>query len=229
MLSQSDNDLPPINQLLQPPSEFHTLFRQQRPFLEVGGHGVLIALYYIAGIHPNPHTGCFNLNCNSYNGIPMEELEQRLGNVRDQWYQDDRNSWCQASPFYSGIEIALKHCLNKTKQPPQIITKKRRRFAEALLRFNGCSWDPQALFGFEDGSKEKRLLELKHKNPSAEILFFEDRLETLERIANNSELRSIRLFFCTWGYNTQEQVQRASQSKIINSINLTDFCSLIAS
>lgn len=196
----------------QIPDDYYNYFCIERPELEVGYQGVQIALNY----QNIDHSGSFS----------VEQLSDALSQIRDARFEQSPENWCRESPFYPGVAEALRLWIENSNKRVYIVTKKLRRYTQALLLNNKIDFPVEHLHGLEDGPKEDCLRRLQLEYPNESIYFVEDRLATLERIANIPEFRPLHLVFASWGYSSADQRQKAKACSNLLYFDLQHFIEL---
>jgi phosphoglycolate phosphatase-like HAD superfamily hydrolase len=149
------------------------------------------------------------------------DLQRALDQTRLQWMAVDQADWLSYQRLYPGVEEQVRRWLSQG-QPCVIITTKGTQFVQDLLASRQLDVDPALIFGKEvQQSKAGVLRQLLDQYP--QIWFVEDRLPTLEAIAQQPELEAVRLFLADWGYNTPDDRERLGGS--IQGLRLDQFCS----
>jgi phosphoglycolate phosphatase-like HAD superfamily hydrolase len=150
-------------------------------------------------------------------------IAQNLDGFRDEWIEQNVDSWLRLHEFYPGVVSKIKELLN-TQTKVVIITTKEGRFVTELLKQQGIDLPQECIFGKEcKWAKSETLKQLLSQNLGERIWFVEDRWLTLEKIANNPELTSVKLYLADWGYNTESEHNLARIDNKIKLISLEDF------
>ena len=190
-------------------------FRTIRPLLETGYEAILIIrlLYLrlsVAEICQHYQQTLSNLV--HQNNLHFDTLKQLFGETRDHWIRSNEQEWLAMNPLFPTV----KNKLNSLPETAQyIITTKQERFVTLILQFNGVPIQQSRIFGMDrQMSKQETLGMLKKNHPNQDIVFIEDRVQTLVEILQNPSLHSIKLQLASWGYNTSEQRSFAIDSKI---------------
>ena len=89
-----------------------------------------------------------------------------------------------------------------------IITTKAKEFTLILLDSMGLKIPIERVFGLESGPKVDVLKQLIAHHAQSEIMFIEDRLETLEAV-KKAGLAAVTCILVDWGYNTAAQRDEA--------------------
>ncbi len=196
-MSTSSFLLPSQNQIDQ--------FKEVRPLLETGYEAILIMRLL--------HTGKqVSELCKNYNQImnhliqqeklQPENLKTLFGETRDHWIRTHQKEWVAMNPLFPTATDKLRTLPNS----PYIITTKQERFVTLILQSNEVPIEQEKIFGMDrQMSKQESLLMLIDKHPNQEIVFIEDRVQTLIEILQNPKLSEITLQLVSWGYNTKEQ------------------------
>jgi hypothetical protein len=72
-----------------------------------------------------------------------------------------------------------------------------------------------------------RLEETFNKDGASRMIFVEDKLSTLIKVANDKRLSKWDLFFVDWGYNTEDERQVAKHDYRMKLIGKEEFCGLL--
>jgi phosphoglycolate phosphatase-like HAD superfamily hydrolase len=142
--------------------------------------------------------------------------------VRDQWIQTDLDGWLALHRFYPGVLDRLRTWLAAGTPELWIISTKEGRFINQLLDQQGIDFPRAHIFGKEvKRPKADSLRQLLFRIPQA--WFIEDRLSTLENIADQPDLRIVKLFLADWGYNTPAMQDLARQHDRFHLLSLDQF------
>ncbi len=187
-----------------PSQQFMGQFRQVRPILETGYEAIIIVRLLIDGISVDEIVNnSFEMKNKVYqeSNLKIDKLKKLFGETRDNWIKNDVDDWIAMNPLFPGVAEKLQDIVNQGIC--YIITTKQERFVKQILNANRIALPEQRIFGLDRKmSKTDVLTELLKKHPQDTIYFVEDRLPTLVTIANNSNLKAIKLFLALWGYNT---------------------------
>ncbi len=200
-------------------------FRFIRPILETGYEAILIIrlLYQgesVEALIANYEKKIQQSIKSSTKDIPF--LKQLFGETRDRWIAEDVDDWVMMNPLFSTIAKKLQQLNEQTEW--YIITTKQERFVSQILNAAQIQLENHRIFGLDRNmSKEAVLIELLAKHPQDEFYFVEDRLPTLLKVLKNKHLLEVKLFFATWGYNTDADKQQAKMLPKIELINLENF------
>lgn len=210
----------------QPPEAIIEQFRLVRPIMETGYEAILIIRLLYMGENAQSLLGDYQTKINrtiQSSKKDIAALKQLFGETRDHWIQQDIHDWITMNPLFLGIAEKLNR-LNQQNNQWVIITTKQERFVSQILAAHNIELAPHNIYGLDRKmDKEAILIELLGKNPQKTFYFYEDRLPMLQKVLNNPQLQNVKLFFATWGYNTQEDKNHAEQNPRIESINLQDF------
>ena len=154
--------------------------------------------------------------------VGKEEMIDVFGKVRDEWIERDIDSWVSANRAYPDIV----HAINNSASPVYVITTKQKRFASLLLSQFGVTNIPEDnIYGLGMGTKIAVLKEIvampQHKGK--QVLFVEDRFETLEKVSISMLGQPLQLFLGTWGYNTPKVREVAENHPFVQLVDLKTF------
>jgi phosphoglycolate phosphatase-like HAD superfamily hydrolase len=151
------------------------------------------------------------------------QIGQQVDAIRDRWIAEDSGGWLALHRFYPGIPEQIQSWLQQDL-PVFIITTKEGRFVQALLQRTGIMFPQTSIFGKEGQCPKSETLKSLQEKGFSEIWFVEDRLETLLRIREISDLQSVQLFLGDWGYNTVGDRQVALKHPTLSLLGLAQFC-----
>eukprot|EP00752_Nemacystus_decipiens_P005663 g5125.t1 len=157
-------------------------------------------------------------------GLNRDQLVDAFGSARDHWIETDFQGWLGANKFYEGIPEAITAC----KGEVYVVTTKQSRFASALLEHAGIHVPLDRIFGLGTGPKAGVLADLLWKHSGSSLVFFEDRVETLEAVCADSKLERVRLYLCDWGFNTAAQRARGEANPRVTLIGTGDIAGLLS-
>jgi len=165
-------------------------------------------------------------------GLDRSELVDKFGSYRDDWMQRDLRSWLESNSFYPGVCEAVAHARDNAEA--YIVTTKQARFALALLREIGkIPFEKDRVFSQTVSGRPKSevlaMLEQRHENNenSTSFHFVEDKLSTLEKVAADESMRKWNLYLVDWGYNTEEERERARGNERIEVVGVERFRGMI--
>ena len=100
------------------------------------------------------------------------------------------------------------------------------------LKFGGVKIPEEDLISTTVSGEPKadvlvRLEETFNKDGAARMIFVEDKLSTLIKVANDKRLTKWDLFFVDWGYNTEDERQVAKHDYRMKLIGKEEFCALL--
>ena len=188
-------------------------FRKIRPLLETGYEAILIMRLLHLGKQVTELCESYEPLINELvqqEALQTDYLKKLFGETRDRWIVENEQEWLTMNPLFPNVMEKL-HTL--TDSSWYIITTKQERFVKLILQANKIHIEDDQVFGMDrQMSKQDTLLMLKQRHPDQSILFIEDRLQTLQGIIENKELKTISLQLVSWGYNTQEDREVALDS-----------------
>mmetsp|Transcript_33385 Transcript_33385/g.79148 ORF Transcript_33385/g.79148 Transcript_33385/m.79148 type:complete len:339 (-) Transcript_33385:163-1179(-) len=164
-------------------------------------------------------------------GLNRAEMVELFGSTRDEWIEQDLEGWLAPNRFYPGVTGATKTAFENPRGAMYIVTTKQARFTEALLRdMAGIPFPSDRIFSQTVSGRPKSevLAMLMEQHPNAELRFFEDKMGTLEKIAQMEGMDPWKLFLVDWGYNTEEERERARASDRIALIGPDQYAALMA-
>lgn len=154
--------------------------------------------------------------------VEKELLVNEFGSVRDEWIENDLDTWIGSNRMFPGVVDAL----NFAEADVYIITTKQTRFAKLLLESYGVRGIPdERIFGYGTGSKISVLKKII-ATPEASgrnVVFVEDRYETLEAVSISMLGQPLELYLASWGYNTGKTRETAENHPFISLIDLPTF------
>lgn len=208
---------------------FASSFYQLRPVIEIGWEMPILLRALRLGIKEIEILKNWALVAKTIidneNLIP-KEISTRLDRNRDNWINNDLDSWLALHQFYPGILLALEQ-INNLAIDLYIITTKEGRFAKKLLEQQGIELPEERIIGKEYQRPKYQTLQLllqASKSPKdTTIWFIEDRLKTLEVVQQQIELSTVKLFLADWGYNTEIERVAARNNPKIEVLSLEQF------
>lgn len=161
-------------------------------------------------------------------GLTKQEVVQKLDGVRDDWIEHDLDGWLKLHRFYPGTIEQLQKILALDLEF-YIITTKEGRFAQQLLQRHGIDLAETRIIGKESKRPKYetlRILRDRHQQDKdkLQIFFVEDRLKTLQQVAQQPDLQNVSLFLADWGYNLEGDRRLAANDERIQLLSLEQFC-----
>ncbi|KAF5835320.1 hypothetical protein DUNSADRAFT_7552 [Dunaliella salina] len=162
-------------------------------------------------------------------GLERAKLVELFGGVRDDWIASDLPSWLGANRIYQGVADPVREAL--AQQEVYIVTTKQAHFTEILMRdMAKVDFPADRIFSQTVSGRPKaevlQMLTDKHAGMQ-KMIFVEDKLSTLEKVAKDPKLEGWELYLVDWGYNTVEERARASQHPRIHVISTQQFADLL--
>ncbi|MBP0018807.1 MAG: HAD family hydrolase [Cyanobacteria bacterium SBLK] len=155
-----------------------------------------------------------------------KEIAKIVDEVRDEWIANHLEEWLALHRFYPGVIEKIQRILLAEQTQVVIITTKEGRFARKLLQQQGLDFPQNAIFGKEVKRPKPETLRQLITNPAYNtdnIWFVEDRLKTLELVAEQSDLKAVSLYLGDWGYNTQKMRDSIADNPRIHLLSLEEF------
>lgn len=154
------------------------------------------------------------------------EIAKKLDTVRDTWIQKDLEGWLALHRFYPGVIEKIQQTLAQSTPQIFIITTKEGRFARRLLQQQGIELPASVIIGKEaQRPKHETLRQIiaTYSKPDLKVWFVEDRLKTLQSIAQQPDLSQIKLYLADWGYNTAQMRASIQNDPRIFGLSLQQF------
>lgn len=196
-------------------------FRTVRPVMETGFEAILIMRLLYEGITEDALLQSFNQHIDrliTRDQLDKADLKQRFGQYRDQWIERDLDDWITMNPLFEGFADKLHQIAS---QQSCIITTKQERFVSHILEANGIHYPAEGIFGMDRKlSKTQILADLLAEFPEHDLLFVEDRLQTLLNVIDDERLQRVALYFADWGYNTTVDKSSADNIAKITRLDL---------
>lgn len=165
--------------------------------------------------------------------LDRKTMVLEFGKIRDDWIRTDFKSWLQPNALYEDVPEALRFCTERRDAKVTIVTTKQARFADAILvDMGGVKIPEEDLISTTVSGEPKadvlvRLEETFNKDGASRMIFVEDKLSTLIKVANDKRLSKWDLFFVDWGYNTEDERQVAKHDYRMKLIGKEEFCGLL--
>ncbi|MEB3311954.1 MAG: HAD family hydrolase [Snowella sp.] len=204
--------------------KFADQFYRLRPVIETGWEMPVLLRALVLGISEPRilnHWAEVLAEIISCDRVDKKFIMQQLDHVRDEWINQDLDSWLGLHRFYPGVIKRLQQILN-SEIKLYIISTKEGRFIERLLHEQGLLIDSQFILGKEvKQPKYETLHQLlnRYKIEPEQLWFVEDLLKTLQLIVKQTDLNSMGLYLADWGYNTQairDSIKNNSQIKLLS-------------
>lgn len=201
-------------------------FYQLRPVIETGWEMPILLRALVLGISPEKILQDWPNNAQQIielEGLNPQEVSQKLDGVRDDWIESNWEGWLELHRFYPGVIQRLSQLLESPTQP-YIITTKAGRFTKKLLEQAGLDFPEKFIVGKEVRRPKYETLQkllASHGEISDNLWFVEDLLKTLKKVQQIPNLKGIKLYLATWGYNTERD--RKSADHDINLLSLEQF------
>jgi len=203
------------------PSEIPKAFKAMRPWVHHGWEMVILAaecsnktsqlnLKGLQDFSKNYQIEC-SLALEKWGWTPFQ-LQQALNQTRREAISNNFNQWLNFHQPFSLVTQRLK-TLEKEGIEFAVLTTKSIEFTKKLL--DCFDLQPELVFGHESGSKVDVLKQLLQTR----IIqgFIEDRRTTLEKVLEDSKLKSIPCYLASWGYlKPQDRKNLPSGIKLIN-------------
>lgn len=157
--------------------------------------------------------------------LDRKKVSQTLDGTRDSWIASDLDTWLSLHRFYPGVIDKISEVLQSSTRL-YIVTTKEGRFVKRLLQQQGIELSESAIFGKETKRPKyqtlRQLLEINAATPES-LWFVEDRLEALQLVRQQPDLKAMNLYLADWGYNTQQTRDSLSDRQDIKLLSLTQF------
>ncbi len=215
----------PDNQTI--PDNLDASFYRLRPVIEIGWEMPILIRALIQGVPENTIVADWSVVAQDI--IKSDKLEpaaigKEVDSTRDEWIATDLEGWLALHRFYPGIIERLDRLLRSDNSTELfIVTTKEGRFVKQLLQQQGIQLSEERIIGKEiKRPKHETLRQLLGQYPGT-LWFVEDRLKTLESVAEQPDLNNVRLFLADWGYNTKAQRDSVSRDSGISLLSLPQF------
>jgi len=138
-----------------------------------------------------------------------EHFENIFYDERIRFFTENEEKWIRLNPLYPGMKDFLQ--TYPYKENLFVVTTKRTDFVTKILRAHRIELLPENLFQATSGKKDV-LLHLMRKNQKTaqNMYFIDDQVDTLIKVADTG----IHIYLAKWGYNNQQQIERAEQEGI---------------
>lgn len=209
------------------PEALAPIFYRTRPVIEIGWEMPILIRALVLGISESDILQNWS---RIVHHIVMEEqlkaevIGPHLDGVRDQWINQDLSGWLGLHRFYPGVIERIKPLIEQSFLV-YIITTKEERFVRSLLQQQGVTIPEGRIFGKGYKRPKAQILRelLTTIEPTPNIWFIEDRLQTLFAVQQQPDLNSVQLFLADWGYNLQQERDFTLEYPRINLLSLSQF------
>jgi phosphoglycolate phosphatase-like HAD superfamily hydrolase len=215
---------------------FAPSFYRLRPVIETGWEMPILLRALVLGVSETEILNDFQAiarQITEREGLSKQALVNQLDGVRDEWIQHNLADWLSLHRFYPGVIEQLRQLINSpnpTNSSIQlyIVTTKEGRFVKQLLQQQGIDLPAAQIIGKESKRPKYetlRILRDSHQQPGATLrmTFVEDRLEALQEVAQQADLKFVELFLADWGYNFEGDRLLATQDRRIKLLSLAGF------
>ena len=217
-----------------PPPEAAAAYVRLRPALEIGWESPVLLRAIIEGVPEaellQEFQTVWSQRILEAHRLNRADLAARFDAARDAWIRTDLRSWLASNHFYPGIAQRLRAIVQSDVRV-FVITTKEGRFAHLLLEQNGVNLPAAHVWGKEHARPKPdllRVLRQEYAGDYRDIWFVEDRAKTLQSVAQQADLKAVRLFLATWGYNTPAERKEARADGRIVPLTLDQFCGELA-
>lgn len=217
-----------------PPDDLAPSFYRLRPVVETGWEMPLLLRAIMLGVAESKILEDWSAIVQKL--IESENLDalaigKQLDVIRDEWIENDLESWLGLHQFYPGVIERISRILSPEKDSLEnftqlyIVTTKEGRFVKQLLQQQGIQLAGSQIIGKEcQRPKYETLLQLIEKTGAgAKLWFVEDRLKTLQLVEQQFDLNEVRLYLANWGYNTPVQQEFVRNEPRIKLLSLSMF------
>jgi phosphoglycolate phosphatase-like HAD superfamily hydrolase len=211
-----------------PPDNLAEKFYRLRPVIETGWEMPVLIAALLAGVAEEQILQDWHAIAPAIvqeNHLQSADIAQKLDFLRDKWITDDLASWLGLHRYYPGVIEKLDSLINSPIQV-FIVTTKEGRFVQQLLAQQGIQLPEKSVFGKENQRPKHEILQeliTAAKTLPASLWFVEDRIKTLELVAQQSNLDTVKLYLADWGYNTSNERQAAQNHDRIQLLSLSQF------
>jgi len=211
------------------PTDLKGGFARLRPLVETGWEMPLVMRSLILDIpekEARADWGGLVQHLLDKENLNPAELGEAVDGTRDRWIATDPDSWLALQKFYSGVIDRLTEIM-QTDVITFIVSTKEGRFIRQLLQQAGVDFPAEQVIGKEiKQPKSQTLRDLRDRhlsNPEDPIWFVEDRLKTLQKVKQETDLSTVQLFLANWGYNLPRDRQSIRQDSRIHLLSLNQF------
>lgn len=208
--------------------QWQSNFYRLRPVIETGWEMPILLRALVLGVSEDKilkdwHNICYSII--EQENLKSQEIAHQVDTVRDNWINSDLKGWLALHQFYDGVINRLKELLQSSIKL-YIVTTKEGRFVRQLLGKEGISFPISSIVGKESKRPKYETLQQildSYSFAPTQLWFVEDRLKTLQVVAQKSELEGIGLYLGDWGYNTEKMRQSIQNDSSINLLTLQQF------
>jgi phosphoglycolate phosphatase-like HAD superfamily hydrolase len=213
-----------------PPEGLAEQFYRLRPVIETGWEMPILVRSLLQNIPESElfsHWAAIAQQQVQAIGLTPGEIAAKLDSIRDHWIATDATGWLAQHRFYPGIITRLQ--MMDADTALFIVTTKEQRFVRQLLQQQQIDLPESQIFGKEVKQPKSQTLRLllqrfsEKTNQPATVWFVEDRLKTLQNIALEPDLGTVKLYLADWGYNTELDQEHARQDTRIHLLSLATF------
>ena len=211
-----------------PSDDLAPRFYQLRPIIETGWEMPILLRALVLGVTDDEILADWSKVVQrivSEEGLEAQDVGSKLDRVRDRWIETDLEEWLALHRFYPGVLAQIRHILNSSVEL-YIVTTKEGRFVKKLLQQQGIDLPQSSIIGKESQRpKDQTLRQLIEAagDRSVSLWFVEDRLKTLKRVQQQTDLKGVRLYLATWGYNTPQMRDSIKNDPDIHLLSLEQF------
>lgn len=209
---------------------FAPSFYRLRPVIETGWEMPILLRALVLGIPESKILQDWHKTASEIvnsQGLDKSAVVQKLDGVRDKQIKNNLDSWLALHRFYPGVIKYLQQIINSSVKL-YIVTTKEGRFVKQLLQQHRIDLAQSQIMGKESKRPKYetlRILRDRHQTPgkNISISFVEDRLKTLQQVAQQDDLSFVNLFLADWGYNLEGDRHLAQQDARIQLLSLEQF------
>ena len=210
-------------------------FNRLRPVIETGWEMPVLIKALLAGVSEAEilndwHTVKTKLSedLEREQQLQTKDIAKILDNIRQQQIDRELETWLSRHDFYEGTIAKLKQIMEQGTTL-YILTTKEGSFSRVLLEQQGIKLPSHQIIGKEvkRPKYESLKLILAQENIDGDnapcVSFIEDRLEALELVHQQPELKGVNLYLADWGYNTIATQEKAKKSSHVQVLSLAKF------
>lgn len=169
-------------------------------------------------------------------GCSRENLQGEFERWRLERIESDYAGWLALNPLYRDVCEAIEDCPSPTYFASSKAGRRLIPLLRSLLNIDVGEESPRVFHSLIPPN-EMKLEALEHvmarpvaSDRRTQLHFVDDRLETLEYVLENAGdelLGRYKLYLASWGYCTDEEIQRARRTKGLRVIQLDELCELL--